>query len=236
MSLRSRIQDLGTAAAVANDEHQVRLRTGQLSELSERLHRPLDDLPTLATALAEIRRFDPELPPELNQDAAQSAEGLRAIASELPAMSVHTNLDLAKTRVRGAEKFATEVRALVSERWRRYVAQPPPPINDDLLDALAQGGVDVESIRNTMESAHAQLIAVINRTIPQAGDFAKFGAAFEAMRACGNQIGSVVDSDIAEGILGAQMENGKPLSWFTAERVRALADLGIIERFRVRLQ
>jgi hypothetical protein len=56
------------------------------------------------------------------------------------------------------------------------------------------------------------------------------------LRACGDQIGSVVDPDIAVGILGAQEVSGMPLAWFTAERLQTLSELGIIDRFRVRLQ
>ena len=45
MTLRSTIQDLRAHADVANDEHQVKVRTGQLADLSARLAPPLAELP-----------------------------------------------------------------------------------------------------------------------------------------------------------------------------------------------
>lgn len=236
MSLRSRIQDLRTAAAVANDEHQVHLRTGQLADLSDRLGGPAQDLPALKVALTEVRQLDVEMPTDLDQEAVQVAGGLREVAAELPAMALDASLDLAKARVRNAEKFAAQLRALVADAWQRHVTQPLPPINNELVDALAQGGFDVESIRDALESAQGQFLAIVNRTIPLEGDVAKFSAAFESLRACGDQIGTVVDPDIAEGILGAQEEPGMPLAWFTAERLQMLTELELIDRFRVRLQ
>lgn len=236
MSLRSRIQDLRTSAAVANDEHQVRLRTGQLADLRDRLDGPAEALPALQVALEEVGLLDVEIPADLDQEAVQVADGLRELAAELPAMAVDASLDLAKARVHNAEMFTAQVRAFVGDTWQRHVAQPLPPINRDLVDALAQGGVDVEAIRDRLERAQGQILAIVNRAIPLEGDVDKFSAAFEAVRACGDQIANVVDPDIAEGILGAQEESGMPLAWFTAERLQTLIDLGVLDRFRVRLQ
>jgi hypothetical protein len=151
-------------------------------------------------------------------------------------MAVDANLDLAKVQVRNAGKFAADLRAFVADGWHRHVTQPLPPINRDLVDALAKSGLDVESIRAALESAHGQLLVIVNRTIPLKGDVDKFSAAFESLRGCGDRIGNVVDPDIADGILGAQEGAGMPLAWFTAERLQTLSDLGIIDRFRVRLQ
>ena len=52
MTLRSTIQDLRAHADVANDEHQVKVRTGQFADLSARLAPPLAELPALNVGLA----------------------------------------------------------------------------------------------------------------------------------------------------------------------------------------
>src|SRR4051794_29900928 len=141
MSLRSRIQDLRTSAAVANDEHQVRLRTGHLAELSERLAGPARELPALKVALDEVRRLDVEIPADVDQEALAVADGLRELAAELPGIAIDANLDLAKVEVRNTERFAVQLRALVGDAWQRHVRQPLPPINNELVDALAHSGV-----------------------------------------------------------------------------------------------
>lgn len=236
MTLRSTIQDLRTYADVANDEHRVKVRTGQLADLSARLSPPIAELPNLNVALAEIVQLDVDLPPGRDQDAAQVAEGLRTLAAEIPKLGIDESLDLAKARVRSAEKYVGELRALVVGAWQSYVSQPPPAINGDLVDALAQGGVDVEEIRNELETARGQLLAISSRMIPGQGAVEKFRAAVEVIHRCGEKLGDVVDADIAEGIVGAQEGSGVPLAWFTPERLEKLNALGIIDRFQVRLR
>ncbi|GAA2745364.1 hypothetical protein GCM10009868_26590 [Terrabacter aerolatus] len=236
MTLRSTIQDLRAHAEVANDEHQVKVRTGQFADLSARLAQMLTELPALIVALSEVMQLDVELPAGHEQDAAQVAQSLRALASEVPALGMEQNLDLAKERVRSAEKYAKELRALVAGTWQTYVSQPPPAVNVDLIDALAQGGVDVEEIRDALETARARLLAVTSSPIPDRGAVKKHRAAVESIHRCGEQIGEVVDADIAEGIVGSQEPGGVSLTWFTPERLKKLAALGIIARFKVHLR
>ena len=236
MTLRSTIQDLRAHADVANDEHQVKVRTGELADLSARLASPLAELPALNVALSEVQQINVELPTGREQDAAQVAESLRVLATELPSLAMDQNLDLAKERVRSAEKYAKELRALVAGNWRTYVSQPPPAVNGDLVDALAQGGVDVEEIRDALETARARLLAVTSRPIPDRGAVQKYREAIESTHRCGEQIGEVVDADMADGIVGSQEPSGVPLTWFTPDRLEKLRALGIVDRFKVHLR
>ncbi|MFC6161140.1 hypothetical protein [Kribbella jiaozuonensis] len=236
MSLRSRIRDLHTSAVVADNEHQVRLRTGQLSDLSDRIATVVQGLSALRVGLAEVRQLNVEIPADLHRAAGHATDGLRSLAAELPDIAVDSDLDAAKVHVSNTERFVSGLRSFVADNWRRHVTQPLPPINRELVDALAESGVDVESIRVALESAQGQLLAIVNRTIPLKGDVDKFRAAFESVRASGDQIGNVVDPDIAKGIVGSQEGAGMPLVWFTPVRLQALSELGIIDRFRVRLQ
>lgn len=236
MTMRNTIQDLRAYADVANDEHRVKIRTGEFAGLSARLAPSLEELPALNVALSELAELDVEVPAGLDQDAALVAERLLALAAEVPALGVDASLDLAKERVRSAEKYVGELRALVRDTWRAYVSQPQPAVNIDLIDALAQGGVDVEDIRNDLETARAQLFAVTSKLIPDRGAVQKYQDATESIHRCGEQIGDVVDADIAEGIVRSQEPSGVPLSWFTAERLEKLRALGIVDRFQVRLR
>ena len=236
MTLRSTIQDLRAHADVANDEYQVKVRTGQFADLSARLGSLLAELPALNVGLAEVKQLDLEMPPGRDQDAAQVIESLRALATELPTVTIEQNLDLAKARVRSAEKYVSGLRALVAGAWQTHVSQLPPTINSDLVDALDQGGVDVGEIRDELETARGRLLAISSRTIPGAGAVQKINAAIETIRRCGEKFGEVVDPDIAEGIVGSQGLSGMPLTWFTPERMGKLTGLGIIDRFQVRLR
>jgi hypothetical protein len=185
--------------------------------------------------LTEVAQLDIEMPSGRKQDAAQVAESLRALADEVPTLGIEQNLDLARERVRSAEKYVKELRAFVSSTWQWHVSQPLPAINADLVEALARGGVDVEEIRSALETARGHLLTITSRSIPDRGAVQRYSAAIESIHHCGEQIGEVVDGDIAEGIVGSQEMSGVPLTWFTPERLRKLGALGILDRFQVRL-
>ena len=157
---------------------------------------------------------------------------------ELPAMAIDANLDLAKARVRGAEKFAANCAPSSADAWQRHVhATTAGRSTSDLVDALAHGGVDVEEIRaqrlrvrrgnsaghRTARSRRGRRREVHRRTRVAA-----------RLRRPDRRASSTRTSPKASW--APRSDIGMPLAWFTAERLRSFTELGIIDRFRVRLR
>jgi hypothetical protein len=234
MSLLTRVTNLRTAAVAVDDVVKIKTRTGDLRTLSERLTVPSHDLPALITALAELTSIGVHLDSDLVQDAVETTGSLHALASALPGLPVDAPLDGVKLQVKSAESFIKKLSQFVESHWLPFRDQDLPAINEDLVEALAAGGVDVEDVRNKLISAQVKISGIRNRPIPQEGDVGKFNDAREALRACGEEISTLVDPVLADGILRAQTD-GVSLSWFTPERIDAVTALGILDRFRVRL-
>ena len=236
MSLLTRVTNLRTAAVAVDDVVHIKTRTGDLRTLSDRLELPAQTLPDLITGLGELTVIDVSLDADTIKDAAEVVAGMRTLASTLPGMPVDAPLDIPKLQVKDVESFTKELRMFVQANWISFRDQELPPINEELLEALAAGGVDVEDVRNELISAQTALMGLKFRDIPGDGDVAKFKGAVEKLRACAERISTLVDPDLAEGILKAQNDKGIPLSWFTPERISALTELGVLDRFQVRLR
>ena len=235
MSMRTRVTNLRTAAVAVDDVVRIKTRTGDLRTLVERLELPAQSLPQLITALAELAKIEVTLDADTIQDANEAVAGMRALARTLHGLPVDAPLDVPKSQVKAIENFTKELRLFVQANWFIFRDQDFPPINEELVEALAAGGVDVEDVRNQLLSAQTALTALKVRVIPSEGDVTKFTWAVEKLRACGERISTLVDPDLAEGILKAQSDEGIRLDWFTSERITALAELGIVDRFQVRL-
>lgn len=162
-------------------------------------------------------------------------ERLRDIAQRLPGLRADDDLEFVKGGVAYAEKYAQGLKSIVEAAWDDFVNQPLPAIDQDLVDALARGGINVEDIRADLESADGKLFVLRNRRIPDRGSVGNYRNAVETLRRSGERIGDVVDADIAEGIIKSQRSTGMPLTWFTPERIEKLRALGIMDRFKVRL-
>lgn len=236
MSLLTRVTNLRTAAVVVDDVAKIKSRTGELRTLSDRLELPAQTLPDLITGLRDLAVINVFLDADTIKDAAEVVTGMRTLASTLPGMPVDAPLDVPKSQVKAVESFTKELRMFVQANWLSFRDQDLPPINEALVEALAAGGVDVEDVRNELVSAQAALMGLKFRDIPGDGNIAKFKGAVEKLRACGEKISTLVDPDLAEGILKAQSDEGILLNWFTPERISALTELGILDRFQVRLR
>jgi hypothetical protein len=236
MSLLSQVRDLRTAAVAVDDVVQIKARTGELRTLMERLGPATESLPQLIASLTELAKIDVALDADMIEDANEAHLGLKALAKSLPSLPIDAPLEVPKSQVKAMENFIKELRQFVSANWRKFREQELAPINEDLIEALAAGGIDVEEVHSSLISAQTTLTVLKAREIPGVGDASKFNEAVEKMRSCGEQISTLVDPDLAEGILKAQSDEGVPMIWFNSERVAALTELGILDRFLVRLR
>ncbi|MFC7500599.1 hypothetical protein ACOACQ_19070 [Nocardioides sp. CPCC 206347] len=234
MTLLTRVTNLRTAAVAVDDVVKIKTRTGDLRTLSDRLGSPARELPTLITALTELASIDASLDSDSVQDAAETVAALRSLATTLPGLPIDAALELPKSQVKSVENLTKKLALFVDTHWGPFREQELPAINEELVEALAAGGVDVEDVRNKLIGAHSTILGIRYRSIPQEGDVARFSEALATLRACGEEISTLVDPTLAEGILKSQTE-GISLSWFTPERIAAVTDLGILDRFRVRL-
>ncbi len=235
MSLLTRVTSLRTAAVAVDDVVKIKTRTGDLRTLAERLDAPAKQLPTLITALAELAKVDAPLDGDSVQDAADTVTTIRSLAGALPGIPVDAPLDLPKSQVKAVENLTKKLSLFVEAHWLPFRDRDLPAINEELVEALAAGGVDVEDVRNKLISAQITIMSIRYRSVPQEGDVDRFTEALAALRACGEEISTLVDPALAEGILESQTE-GIPLSWFTPERITAVTGLGILDRFRVHLK
>lgn len=234
MSLLARVTGLRTAAVAVDDVVKIKTRTGDLRTLSERLNTPEAGLPALITALAELARIGAPLDGDSLQDAAETVTSIRSLASALPGLPIDAPLDLPKSQIKAVENLAKKLSLFVEAHWLPFRDQDLPAINEDLVEALAAGGVDVEAVRSKLISAQGTITALRFRSVPREGDVDRFTDAIDVLRACGEEISTLVDPALAEGILKSQAE-GVPLNWFTPKRIAALTELGILDRFRVYL-
>lgn len=234
-TLLGRVTSLRTAALAVDDVVKVKNRTGDLKSLSDRLQGPSNDLPALVTALADLTKVDVTIDVDSLQDAADAIAAARALAISLPGLPIDAALDIPKSQIKVIENLVKKLRAFVEAHWLPYRDQELPPINEDLVEALAAGGVDIEDVRSKLISAQSTINGMKYRDLPQAGDIDRFTRALKTLRACGEEISTLVDPAIADGILMSQTE-GVSLTWFTPERIAAVTELGILDRFWVRLK
>lgn len=236
MSLLTRVTDLRTAAVAVDDIVHIKTRTGDLRTLSDRLRLLAQTLPGLITSLGELAKINVTLDADTIQDAVEAVAGMRSLANTLPGMPVDAPLDVPKSQVKSVENVTKELRLFVHANWIPFRDQELPAINEELVEALAAGGVDMEDVRNELISAQTALMILKSRESPHEGDVDKYTDALQKLRACGKKISTLVEPVLAEGILRSQTDEGILLNWFTSERMAALNELGILDRFRVRLR
>ncbi|MET9346278.1 hypothetical protein [Streptomyces termitum] len=237
MTLLERVLHLRTAAAAADDAYAIRQRTGALVTEAEKVESLLKDVRQIAGGMAELRAAgilpDGELAPA---DIDKAARMLRQTAAALAVQDIDAPLDSIRAHIKQARSLTDSLRQAAGHAWVKELNRDIPPINEDLVDALDKSGMNVEQLRAKIENAHGVLDVLRNRAVPQSGDVAKLQAVRESLRSCGEGISRIVDPALARVIMEAQEATGMPLSSITPEILARLAQLGILDRFRVRLR
>jgi hypothetical protein len=234
MTLLDRIHQLQLRAAAADDEDKIKNRSGEFTTLRERLISA-----TAKAARADIGRKELQSAGVVQDDYEQNRAFALAVVKDLMAtvesLLVEMKFDVAKMQGNTVEAHFKSSEKFVADAWKRHLPSAPPSVDDELLDALEQGGVDVEAIRSDIESAKMALLTLSRRTFPESGDNAKLQGALDTLSSSGERIGNLIDPAIADVVVRAQ-DGGVPYSEMTAEVILALKELGILDRFRVVLQ
>lgn len=237
MTLLERIQHLRTAAVAADDAHAIKQRTGALVTTAETVENLLKDVRQVAGGMIEFRAAGIFPSGSLPDAATEKVTSLlRETAASLAAQDVDAPLDSAKAHIKQARTLIDGLRQDVDGAWAKEVSRDIPPINEELVDALAKSGMDIEQLRGEIENARGILSVLRNRAVPQAGDIAKLAAVRESLQSCGEKISRLVAPALAGVIMDALGDSGTPLSSFTPEVITQLAQLGILDRFWVRLK
>ena len=111
--------------------------------------RRLSELATIDVALD--RRLASRMRPRSSQRSARWRRHYRGCRS--------TRLwTLPKSQVKTAENFTKKLALFVEAHWLPFRDQDLPAINEELVEALAAGGVDVEDVRNKLISAQGDAL------------------------------------------------------------------------------
>lgn len=233
MTLLERINQLRLKAVAADDEHKIKSRSGEFVALRERMQDASANAPRVAAGRRELEAAG-RTQDGYDQERAATFAGIQALIATIESLSVESKFDLVKMQGQNVEMHFRNSEKFVANAWRSHLP-PSLPADDDLLDALDQAGVDVEAIRSDIESARLVLLTLRNRTLPQPGDAWRLQQALSTIGASKARIGEVIDPIIADLVVRAQ--TGEiPFAEMTPEVVSALADIGILNRFRVVLR
>jgi hypothetical protein len=234
MTLLDRIHQLQVTAVAADDEDKIKSRSGEFTTLRERL-----EAATKNAARTDAGRKELQLAGIVQNDYEQRRTSALDVVKNLIAtvqnLSVATKFDAVKTQSSTVEAHFTNSEKLVADAWRRHLPSAPPTVDDELLNALEQGGVNVEAIRSDIASAEMALLMLSSRRLPEQGDNAKLLMSLDTLNSSGARIGKLIDPVIADIVVRAQ-DGGVPYLEMTPQVISALKKLGILDRFRVVLK
>jgi len=234
MTLLDRIHQLRLKAAAADDEEKIKRRSGEFTTLRERLETVVANAPRVETGRKELQSAGIVLD-DFESNRAAALAVVEDLIATVQNLTVETKFDAVKMQGSSIEGYFKNSEKSVANAWKQNLPQAAPVVDDDLLDALEQGGVDVEGIRSDVARAESTLLVLINRTLPEQGDNAKLRKALDTLNSVGERIGELIDPTIADIVVRAQRE-GVPYSEMTPQVVSALKKLGILDRFRVVLK
>lgn len=234
MTLLERIQSLQLRAVAADDETKIKTRVGEFTTLRDQISAATSSARRVEMGRKELLTFGYTE----DGDAQSRASVIRVVEDLIEAaktLSVEARIDAIRLSTRTVVDFFGKSQKWVEDNWRVALQSGQPEVDVDLLGALEHGGVDVESIRHDIDQAEDVLFSLRNRSIPETGDYARLVRAREALSSVGGRISELIDPRIAKVIVRAQSE-GVPFTEFTDEVIAGLRQLGILERFRIRLK
>jgi hypothetical protein len=234
MTLVNRIHQLQLRAVAADDEYKIRARAGEFSSLRDRIQSAALNASRVAVGRKELRSAGIEQS-DYEQNRASGHALVRDLIDAIESIAVHAKLDAVKMQASTLETFLKNSEKWVARAWMDNRPAEQPAVDDDLLDALEQGGVDVEAIRVDIERAQGALLTLSNKTLPERGDWERLQDALTVLISSGERIGLLVNPAIADVVVRAQGD-GVPYTELTNEVVSELRGLGILDRFRVVLR
>lgn len=231
MTLLDKISKLRLSAVAADNRDKLKARSGELTALRELLQRATANA-AIVTAGREELRTAGYTQDGYEQDRASALAVIKDLIDTIQTLPIETKFDLIKIQGHSVEAHFRSSEKFVTSTWKAYVPSQTFADHDDLLNALAQGGINVEAIRSDIEDAESALLTLKYRALPQTGDVAKVRQALDTLNSVASRIGEVIDPAIADLVVRAQ-DGGVPYSEMTAEVKVALEKLGILDRFRV---
>lgn len=234
MNLLDRIHQLQLKAVAADDDHKIKSRSGEFTTLRERIETSIEIAARVGVGRKELE-FAGIIQDDYDQTRTDALVVVQDLISTIEKLSVEAKFDTVKTQGTNVEAHFKRSEKFVTSSWKGCLPSTPPRVDDDLLDALEHGGVDVESIRSDIEGAKLTLLALNTRRLPEIGDTAKLQTALATLNSSEERIGEVIDPAIAGVVVRAQRE-GVPYAEMTPEIISALSELGILNRFRVVLK
>ena len=234
MTLVDRIHQLQLRAVAADDDTKIKSRAGEFTALRERLSTVVANAETIRAGRAELLCAG-VVQDGYEQNCASALAVVRDLMTTLETLSVETPFDAVKLQSRTVEAHFNNSEAFVAGAWKQYVPGDAPSVDEDLLDALERGGVEVEAIRSDIERARSALVTLSSRAIPKLGDITKLREALDTLNSSAERIGQLIDPAIADLVVRAQ-GGGVSYAEMTPEVISALTTLGIFDRLRVVLR
>ncbi|MFI8775095.1 hypothetical protein ACIGKQ_23450 [Gordonia sp. NPDC062954] len=235
MTLAEQIDSLRLRAVAANDEEKIRTRTGEFTTITGRI-----DMATAKADRVEVARDVLHSAGVAQEDYVELRRAALALVTDLitavESLNVDAKLDAVKMQAKTVEQFFKNSELWAIAAWKNYLPTEVPAVDDDLLDALQYGGVDVEVIRLDIERAKSAILALSNKDLPQSGDIERLQDALALLGSSGERIGSLVNPTIADVVVRVQSDDGVPFSELTPDVVVELNRLNILHRFRVVLR
>ena len=234
MTLMDRLNALNLRAVAADNENQIKARSGEFVQMTEQVTLTTKNATEVESARSELRSagIEQEGYGQLREETVATANDLISTLRSLP---VSAKLDTVKSQVKSVERFFSGAEQWVEREWKGILETDPPAIDEALLDALRQSGVDVEDIRSEIERGELALLSLRNRKLPRVGDLARLRGALQTLNESSKKVGQVVDPIVADVLVESQGE-GAPLASLTSPVLSELKRLKILDRFKVVLR